>query len=227
MGKTLLTPLEVRAYSPADRTYPLDNIRVILPSVEMDIFSSALGGDFYTSMLKDVRDVSAAIIWKRGDEYKSGALVIYDGLIFESCSSVNMTEPGFGNEKWKVAPKFNKKAFNALYDNHLRSVVSFAVYKAALPLDTIKSSAKGLTISGADQSGSMTAQVKDIDYVQRSIQKQLDLMIEQMVCWMVEQNETFKTDNTKGLDFSACNIIKVEDPITLTNNDRRKIAFLE
>ena len=191
----------------------------------MDVFSSALGSDFYTSMLKDVRDVSLATIWERGEEYKSGAFVIYDGLIFESCSSVNTTEPGFGNDKWKVAPKFNKKAFNALYDNHLRAVISFAVYKAALPLDTIKSSAKGLTVSTQDSSGSMTAQTKDIDYVQRSIQKQLDMMIEQMVCWMIEQNETYKLDNSKGLDFSACNIIKVEDPITLTNNQQRKIAF--
>mgnify|MGYP000845371710 CR=1 FL=1 len=224
--KTLISPLEVRAYSPADRNYPLDMIRVVLPSTERTIFSNALGSDYYDIMLKDSRDFSKATIWEEG-EYKSGEFVIYDGLIFESCSTANTTEPGFGNDKWKVADKFAKKAFNQLYENHLRAVLAFSVYKAALPLDTIRSSAKGLTISAQDQSGSVTAQTKDIDYIQRSIQQQIDQMVDQMICWIIQQNEAYKTDSTKGLDFSACNVISLDEDVTLADNGQRRIAFLK
>ncbi|HNC36749.1 MAG TPA: hypothetical protein PLD32_09290 [Saprospiraceae bacterium] len=223
--KTIISPLEVRAYSPADRSYPLDNIRVLLPATERTVFSSALGSDFYDKMLKDTRDFSKATIWEQG-EYKAGDFVIYDGVIFESCSTANTSEPEFTNEKWKIADKFRKKEFNQLYENHLRAVLAFAVYKAALPMDTIRSSAKGLSVSASDQSGSVTASAKDIDYVQRSIQQQLDQMIDQMVCWIIEQNELYKTDPTKGLDFSTCNVIKLDEEVTLTGNGGRRIAFL-
>lgn len=224
--KTIITPFEVKASSTAGRNYPLDNIRVLLPITERDFIYSTLGSDFYDDLLKNRRDFKTAQLWDKTKTYTGGDLVIYEFCVFESKDINNTSEPSTINEKWVIADKFTKKAYNLLYDMFLKNILAFKVYKEALPLDTIKSDAKGLTITGQDQAGTQTALSKDIDFVQRNIQSQIDRLVEHMICWIKEQHELWKADNTKGLDFSKAKIIKTEEEVTELGTGGRRIGFL-
>lgn len=225
-SKSILTPFEVRKYSPAGAHYPLDNIRLMMDIIEYDFFSKCLGLDIYEAMKKDFRVWDQATLWDSEITYKSGDFTIYDGAVLESEASNNTTEPGPDNEKWKEAAKFKKKNFNALWEYHLQRILAFDIYKRTLTYDTIKSGAKGLNVSAADQSGAMTAPVKDIEYTKSSIQRDIDTMVGSMKKWIVDQHELFTDDATKGYDFSLVGFISEDcNPCIVPGPINRRFGF--
>jgi len=224
----LLTPFEVVKYSAAGKSYPLDNIRLLIPVFERDFMISCIGEPYYNSMLKDVRKFDTAKLWVKGTSYNASDYVIYNGSILESCKSLNTSEPSITNEDWRIPNKFSKKAFNSLWDNYLRNVLCFKIYKEALPQDTILSGAKGLVVTTADQSGAMTAQAKDIEYILRHIQKHIDLLIDGMKNFIQINNDLYKLDPTKGFDYSEIYFVKEDcEPCNIQGKQNRTIAFLQ
>lgn len=225
--RTLLSPFEVIKYSAAGSSYPLDNIRILIPIYELEFMLSCLGEDFYNAMLKDKNSFEVAKQWVKGTTYNSGDLVIYNGSILECCNSLNSTEPSITNDKWREPDKFKKKSFNALWEYYLRSILAFKVYKEAIPQDTIKSSAKGLVVTAQDQSGAMTAQNKDIEYVLRHIQNQIDIQVNGMKNFITSKHKEFTKDSTKGYDFSTVNFIKEEcDNCVESGKVNRRVGFM-
>lgn len=220
--KTLLTPFEVIKNSPAGNQYPLDDIRQLIPVIERDFMKNCLGLDYYDLLLKNCKTYETATIWKAGT-YTSGQVVIYNGSLLESCVISNTTEPSIGNDKWKEVDKFTKKEYNKLWEVHLKSVLCYKIYKESIPYATIKSNAKGLTINAQDQSGNMTATSKDIDFVCRTIQNQIDIMMSSMKDFIIDEHDKWKKDNTKGIDFSNVNFIKEDcsDCIVPGKHNRR------
>lgn len=223
----LLTPFEVIKYSAAGKSYPLDNIRLLIPVFERDFMIGCIGEPYYNLMLKDVRKFDTAKAWINGTSYNTGDYIIYNGSILESCKSTNTTEPSVINENWREPNKFNKKAYNSLWDNYLRNVLCFKIYKEALPQDTFLSGAKGLVITSQDQSGAMTAQSKDVEYILRHIQKHIDLLIEGMKSFIETNCEAYKLDITNGFDYSEIYFVKEDcNPCNIQGKHNRSIAFL-
>ncbi|NOT37204.1 MAG: hypothetical protein HOP11_07480, partial [Saprospiraceae bacterium] len=194
--KTLLTPFEVIKYSQAGNSFPLDNVRRLIPVIEIDFMDYCFGLDYYNLLLRNVKTYEKAVIWKAGT-YNSGDVVIYNGSLLESCNSANSTEPSVLNDKWKEVEKFTKKEYNKLWETHIRDVLSNKIYKESVPFATIQSGAKGLTVNAQDQSGNMTAPAKDIDFLCRTIQNQIDMMMNNMKRFIITQNDEYKKDNTK------------------------------
>ncbi|MEP7197273.1 MAG: hypothetical protein ABI851_12195 [Saprospiraceae bacterium] len=228
MQSPILTPFEVRKNSPAGASYPLDNLRLVLDIIEYDFFNKCLGIEYYNALKKDARRWETTSLWDASVTYKSGEFAIYDGCVLVSQASENTTQPSPLNDRWKVADKFTKKSSNDLYNNFLYKILAFEAYKQAITYDTIKSSAKGLVVSASDNSGVMTAQTKDIEYVKSTIQKQIDILVEGMKCWIIEQHDVWFLDNTKGLDFTLVKFIKDTcDPCIIEGKSNRRIGFLE
>lgn len=226
-SRAIITPFEVRKYSPAGPHYPLDNIRLMLDVIEFDFFRLCLGVDLYDAMRKDARRWDAATLWNPSSTYNTGDLVVYDGAVLESTKASNTSEPSGLNDSWKEAAKFTKKTYNTMWEAHLRRLLAFDAYRQTLTYDTIKSGAKGLSITTQDQSGAMTAPVKEIEYTKTTIQRHIDVMVESMKKWIIDQHQMWKDDNTKGIDFSAVSFIADDcEECNVPGKINRRIGFL-
>jgi len=226
--QNLITPFEVVKYSAAGNSYPLDNIRLLIQILEREFMISCIGEDYYNLMLNNVRKFDTAKAWVKATSYSAGDYVIYNGAILESCVSLNNTEPSVINDKWKEPAKFTKKAYNSLWDLYLKNILAFKIYKEAIPHDTIKSGAKGLVVSGADGSGAATATHKDVEYILRHIQNNIDLLVSGLNKYITDQYDLFKTDSTKGFDFSEVKFIKDScDTCNVPGKRNRRMGFFE
>jgi hypothetical protein len=224
---SIITPYEVKKYSPAGAGYPLDNINLFKDSIERDFFMNCIGEDYYNLMLKDARRFETATIWNKTTSYNSGDHVIYQGQILESCQSLNVnSEPIYGNDKWQEAAKFSKKAYNAIWNTYLNSIIAFKIYKECIPFDTIKSDAKGLQVFGQDGSGAMTANKYDVDFLQKRIQNQIDLLVDGFKKYVIAQYELFKVDPKTGYDFSLMMFVEDCEKCIVQSKSNRRVSFL-
>lgn len=224
---SLISPFEVIKYSGAGPSYPVDNIRLLIPIYERDFLIGCIGDTYYNLLLKDVRKFETATVYVKNQSYTAGDYVIYNGAILESCISLNTTEPSVINDKWKEPSKFTKKAYNGLWDNYLRNILAFVIYKEAIPYDTIKSGAKGLIVSESDQSGATTADSRTIEYVLRHKQKHIDLLISGLKKYITDQYELFKADSSKGADYSEVSFIKDSCENCNGGVQNRRIGFIK
>lgn len=224
---SIITAYEVKKYSPAGASYPSDNINLFKDSIERDFFLNCIGEDYYNLMLRDARRFETATIWNKATTYNSGDYVIYQGQILTSNQSLNVnSEPVYGNTKWSEAVKFRKPAFNAIWDNYLASIIAFKIYKECIPFDTIKSDAKGLTVSAQDQSGAVTANKYDLDFIQKRTQNQIDLLVDGFKKYVIAQNELFKVDPKTGHDFSLMMFVEDCEKCIVQGKSNRRVSFL-
>jgi len=224
---SIITAYEVKKYSPAGAGYPLDNINLFKDSIERDFFMNCIGDDYYNLMLKDARRFETATAWNKTTSYNSGDYVIYQGSILESCQSLNVnSEPVFDNNKWKQAVKFRHKAYNAIWDNYLASIIAFKIYKECIPFDTIKSDAKGLVVFGQDATGATGANKYDLDFLQKRIQNQIDLLVDGFKKYAIAQYELFKADPSTGHDFSLMMFVEDCEKCVVQGKTNRRIGLL-
>lgn len=224
---SIITPYEVKKYSPAGASYPMDNINLFKDSIERDFFMNCIGEDYYTLMLKDARRFETATMWNKTTSYNSGDYVIHQGAILESCQSLNVnSEPSFTNDKWKVASKFRKPSYNAIWDQYLASIIAFKIYKECIPFDTIKSDAKGLVVFGQDATGATGANKYDLDFLQKRAQNQIDLLVDGFKKYVIAQYELYKVDPKTGHDFSLMMFVEDCEKCIVQGKTNRRVGFL-
>jgi len=223
---SLMSAFEIKKYSTAGSSYQSDNINLVKEFIEREFFIECVGEDYYALMLKDAVNFELTTEWRQGTTYSSGDFVLYGGEIMESCQSLNTTEPTLENPKWKIATKFRKKSFQAIWEKHLRYILANKIYKESLPYDTIRSGAKGLTIQMQDGSGIASALKGDIEYILVHIQKHIDIQVDAFKKYVINQNELYKADNTKGYDFSLIKFVEDCEECVTPGKTNRRIGFL-
>lgn len=223
---SLMCAFEVKKYSTAGSSYQSDNINLVKEFIERDFFIECIGEDFYNLLLKDSRSFEDATEWRQGVTYSSGDLVIYNGEILESETGLNTTEPVIPLTKWRIATKFKKPAYNAIWEKHLRYIIANKIYKECLPYDTIRSGAKGLTVQLQDQSGIMAAPKSDIQFILAHVQKHIDIQVDAFKKYVINQNDAYKTDKTKGYDFSLIKFVEDCSECVTPGKTNRRTGFL-
>lgn len=155
----IIAPIEVVWYSPAGRDYPLDNICLVLDSVEEDFVISCLGYEMWLWMTNNAEpwpDDTGE--WCDGTDYSMGEYVTREGRLFMSLENDNTNDPLDDGDTptWEEPKRFgSNECMNELWENYLRKLIANNVYKSTLNFTTQKTGANGLTVleSGSQFNG--------------------------------------------------------------------------
>lgn len=222
---SLISNFEILSSCPAGPQYPLSNINLLRETTEATFLNDFLGSDFYSLMLKDAIDYTKVKSWEQ-KTYSSGEIVFYNYSILKSTVSLNDLEPSATNDNWKIAPKFNKEIYSKIWNPYLKNIIAFTVYKKCAPLDTIQSGANGLTVKSNDgNAGFVTASKTDQENYLRHLGNLINDMTNELKKYIIEQNNLYLSDNTKGYDYSLINFIKDETKGNIQRPNRRRIKY--
>lgn len=222
---SLISNFEVINSSPAGPQYPLSNINLLRVTTEKTFLNDFLGEEFYQLMLTNAIDYSRVKAWEQ-KSYSSGELVWYNFSVLKSMVSLNTTEPSYSNNDWVLADKFRKKDYAAIWEPYLKNIIACTIYKKCVPLDTVMSGANGLTVKVNDgNSGNVTASKQDQENYLRHLGNVINDMTNELKKYIIEQNELYLSDNTKGFDYSKISFCKDESIGNIQRPQRRRIKF--
>lgn len=222
---SLITTNEVIKHSFAERNFPPDKVSRLLEIVENRFMRNCFGVEFYDTLKDDVVDWSNVTEWTAGS-YSIGDLRFWEDDIYESTHNTNTEEPSLVATKWKEADKFDTAEYNNLYKIYLRPILANEIVRIAVPLETVKFTAKGAVIQTDDSANTLGADSATLDSAMRHTKELIEVMKSEMIEYVKSQQEKYDTNpatgfNYKGvkvsfLDCSSCNV---------TTKQGRRFAF--
>lgn len=222
---SLISNFEIINSSPAGPQYPLSNINLLRETTEATFLNDFLGSEFYQLMLADAINYSKVKAWEQRN-YTSGEMVFYNYSILKSTVSLNDSEPSYANENWKLAPKFNTEDYAAIWNPYLKNILAFTIYKKAVPFDTIMSGANGLMVKSTDgNAGCVTVSKNDQENYLRHLGSLINDMTNELKKYIIDQNNLYLSDKTKGYDYSLVAFIKDETKGNIERPQRRRIKY--
>lgn len=222
---SLITTNEVIKHSFAERNFPPDKISRLLEIVENRFMRNCFGVEFYDTLKDDVVDWSEIEEWEAGS-YSIGDLVFWEDDVFQSTHNTNTEEPSLVATKWKLADKFDTDEYDNLYKLYLRPILANEIVRIAVPLETVKFTAKGAVIQTDDSANTLGADSATLDSAMRHTKELIEIMKSEMIEYVKSQQEKYDTNPATGfnykekkvafLDCSSCNV---------TTKQGRRIAF--
>lgn len=164
----LITPFEVKRFSPAGKDYPEANICLLLPQVEEEVMYACLGAEMYDWLKSKLTPYpEGAVAYDHSVEYGLDDVVIRFGCLFKSKVECNRTDPAELDNDWEAVKKFTDTCANELWERYLRTLLALRIYDAVITYDTIRSSSGGLIVHvneglGAGHRSASKAEVGDV-----------------------------------------------------------------
>jgi len=132
--------------------------------IEQAFLCSFLGLEFYNCLLEDLVDESEYKdnpnykgVWNMNTTYALGDIVFYNGSFFtmKELHPVGVKKKSVPDcsKLWKVLPRFKTACYQKFWDEVLCFLVSWVVYRRAIPFIYVISSTTGLKIQDSDGTG--------------------------------------------------------------------------
>lgn len=102
-----------------------------------------LGASLYDAMLADLIDYSAAPAWASGGSYALNDKVVYQGIVYNSLTGSNTSEPP-AKGSWEPAAKFADENFEALWCLFLGRYLALHVVAVTIPTQAVRLSGSGV-----------------------------------------------------------------------------------
>ena len=222
--KVLITPFEVVRHSPAGRDYPTDGIAQLIPVFEQQYGHECLGDALYNWMLANANAYSeAALEWCSTSAYNIGDQVTKNGLLYESTTDMNTTDPLCEGAEWAEVQRFAIDCANELWEEHLRQIFAMHIFIKSLNRTTRTTGANGLTVlSGAgsyNNQGFTTADSQTLNDYKTQLNEDLRVMVLNMIRWAQKQSDStcgMPISTMPGCTAAAC---------APQSNQRRRWAF--
>jgi hypothetical protein len=210
MIRTIITPYEVVKHSPAGRDYPTDAIALLIPIVEQQYGNECLGETLYKWLVDNVNVYPADVVeWCAGTSYSIGDMVVRCGLLFESETDLNTTDPTGESPEWVEVKRFgDNDCANEFWEDHLRQVLAFKLYIRSLNTTTRTTGANGLTVlegAGAyNNQGFKTASKADLNDYKTQLNTELEAAVANMIRWAKNKGTCEMPINTMPGCVSIC-----------------------
>lgn len=222
---SLITTNEVIKHSFAERNFPPDKVSRLLEIVETRFMRNCFGNDFYDTLKDDVVDWSNVAEWTPGS-YSIGDLRFWEDDIYESTQNTNTEEPSLVATKWKEADKFDTAEYNTLYKLYLRPVLANEIVRVAVPLETIKFTAKGAVVQLDDSANTTGADSASLDAALRHAKEIIEMMKSEMIEYVKEQQEKYDTNPATGFNYKGVKVSFLDcEDCHVTTRQSRRISF--
>lgn len=203
--RTLITAAEVVRYTPVASDFPTAKLCQQIPAEELNAFVDHIGYDFYLKLQDDLVNYDGVAAWDPGATYADGALVMNDGIVYESIIAGN-TEPigdPLNLSAWKEADKFTTACFNSLWvDGFLREFLAFTMVASVLPHVTYPTGSIGTVQKYEDQTGVKTVSDPGYGKIVSEIQRGRSVRLKLVAKYMTDHGAD--CDYTGSLYGSIC-----------------------
>lgn len=209
--RKLLTTQELTDTVPDSATIDQSKFDAIIFQTELAFFrecGNGLGNEYYDALKADLTPIINALAWQKNVLYGAGDLVLYNGVYYR-CTT-NTTAPQYQDPTnkgyFELLPKFVTDANNVLYDNFIKTALSYLVMNNAVPMIATTITADGAVRhkgNGYDAADGAQRQEKRSIYVS-FVNKTIDNM------------KTFILAN--ATDYPLTELIKAQEANKCANN---------
>lgn len=146
---SLITPNEVKIYSPVGSDYNTDITKPFIIMKEEKIFNLCFGFSFYEDLLNELIDYESnpnyQCSFRQNVNYTVGHIVTFtDGKLFVCTQDTTGSQLPSNVQFWQVAPKFSNADYNALWNRYLCQILAFSILNTSIVYEAINATNKGL-----------------------------------------------------------------------------------
>ena len=202
----IITAFEAVKYSYAGRDYPTAGLCDLADQIEQEFAASCLGDDLYTYLNDELVPYPANVTeWDCNALYSAGQYAVYNGCTFESMKNANRTQPGV-NADWQQLERFSASGANQLWGKYLRRILAQMVFAESLTVNTYKSGANGLTVTGAAyaQGDVRSANKGELNEVKANVLRDIERTQANMLKWLDDNAETLQIPWKTNCGGAAC-----------------------
>ena len=222
---SLITTNEVIKHSFAERNFPPDKISRLIEIVETRFMRACFGNDFYNTLKDDVIEWADVEEWEAGS-YSISDFVWWEDDIYQSLENSNTDEPSLVSVKWKQADKFDTNEYDNLYKLYLRPVLANEIVRIAVPLETIKYTAKGAVVQTDDAANTVGADSATLDSAMRHSKEIIEIMKSEMIEYVKLQQEKYDSNPATGFNYKNVKVSFLDcGSCDVTTKQGRRIAF--
>lgn len=147
----LITPYEVKKYSPAGNDYPTATFCELIPQIEEEFARECLGQDLYDYMVENLADVPTGVpLYSSSATYSIGDIVQRNECLYVSQVAGTAGDPLADNGDWELWDRFTDDDVNIFWKKYVRRILALKVYMASLPYTTWRAGAGGVVIAMGD-----------------------------------------------------------------------------
>jgi hypothetical protein len=170
MRQTIITPNEVKKYSPSDIHDDTALAINFIINKEEKLFNNHFGWDFYQALLADIINYETLPAYK-GDysqaaSYTTGDVVQFVDELYVTNQNVVGVSPQ-NKTIWSKAPKFANPDFEYIWQRYLCIILAFNVLYTSVLYKAIQASARGLLKQKDDSFDA--ASLKEIDTYKKGL----------------------------------------------------------
>lgn len=173
---------EIPLYSAAKDAFDVKFVRTIIDSEEYAFFKTYLNRAAYNCFMSHKTDYQDVCEWLRTVTYQDREFVHYNGDVYRVVggpTTAGMTpndEPG----KWQLEVRFDNAFLEELWKKHLRTILAYKIYQAALPQATFQGGSFGAMALVDDNTGNRGATRGEMSYLSDSLAQRIYNMVELM-----------------------------------------------
>lgn len=160
-----------------------------------------LGATMYDAMTADMVDYSGVTAWVAGS-YLADDLVTHEGVVYV-CTDATITRPSPTATGWRLAPKFNEAAYNALWADSLAQYLAASVMLPATATVSVDVSQAGFVQPSGNNFAQASANEK----------KQVQAAIANFASLCLKNVREYIADNPSNL-FEGFNVTTTSPDVT-------------